>query len=573
MTSDAPEPAAHDAGASDVGARGAPPATAPSSVVALLALQADVRPDALALVEGLGRGRRTISFAALDREARRMQGWLESRGLARGDALLVFHQPTIDLYVLLVALFRMGATAMFVDLGAGRPTLEAACEMHRPAAVLLSPRAQLLRLVSPALRRIPLVLAGGRWPIPGAMRITRARAHPPVTRPPVDDPDVPALVTFTSGSTGTPRVAVRTHAFLRAQHRALASTFGAGAGQVDLVAFPVVVLANLASGATTVLPEADLRRPGRVDAHRLLTQLATERPARISAPPAMLARLVGACTPRDPRWASVREIVTGGGPVFPDLLAALARVAPRARRHAVYGSTEAEPIAHLEASTIGEADVARMAAGGGLPAGPPVSPVELRIVSGLAAHADVPSAPTGSEGRAADARDVPRFDARDFDARTLPPGVPGEIVVTGDHVLRGYWRGIGDAETKLCVGDAIWHRTGDIGLLDADGRLWLLGRAGAAIADARGTAYPFAAECALRLRWPGLRSALVAHRGARVLVVERAGPPDDAALRAAVPFAMIDAVVRVRRLPLDGRHESKIDYPRLRAVLDGVWGA
>jgi acyl-CoA synthetase (AMP-forming)/AMP-acid ligase II len=145
--------------------------------------------------------------------------------------------------------------------------------------------------------------------------------------------------------------------------------------------------------------------------------------------------------------------------------------------------------------------------------------------------------------------------------------VAGEIVVAGAHVLAGYWRGVGDAETKLRVGGVVWHRTGDLGVLDDRGRLWLLGRAAAAITDARGVAYPFAVECALRMRWPGLRSAFVAHEGRRVLVVEDAGAPPDAALRATLAWTTVDDVVRVRRIPLDGRHNSKVDYPGLRRLL------
>ena len=510
-----------------------------ASVVALLAAQAATRPDAIALVEGRGAARRTITVATLDDRARRLAAWLAADGLSAGDAVLVVHQPTIDLYVLLVALFRLGAVAMFVDLGAGRAVLEAACAISPPAAAFLGPRAQLLRLASPALRRVPRCYTSGRWPLPFTRRIAGAAVHAPLAHDATTHADTPALLTFTSGSTGAPRAACRTHGFLRAQHDALVATILADTGARDLVAFPVVVLANLARGVTSVLPDADLRRPGAVDAPRLLAQCAAERPTRLSAPPAMLARLVAASAPGDARWGSVREVVTGGGPVFPDLLDALARVAPHARRLAVYGSTEAEPIAELDAATLTDADRARMADGDGLPAGTPVAPVRLRVIASPAAHGW-------------------RLNAATFDALARPPGVPGEIVVTGAHVLRGYWRGTGDEETKLRVGDTVWHRTGDVGALDADGRLRLLGRATATITDARGTAYPFAAECALRLRWPALRAALVAHAGERVLVVERDGAPDDAALRACLAFMPIDAVVR---------HNSKVDYPRLARLL------
>ena len=134
------------------------------------------------------------------------------------------------------------------------------------------------------------------------------------------------------------------------------------------------------------------------------------------------------------------------------------------------------------------------------------------------------------------------------------------------------WQAIfGDAETKLRVDDAVWHRTGDAGSYDARGRLWLLGRCAARIADRHGTLYALAVECALS-RHPGIRrSAVVAHRGRRILAVEpddAAIPLDPADLPALVPWARLDAVETCRRLPVDRRHNAKIDYPALRRLLD-----
>src|SRR6185503_8477337 len=98
----------------------------------------------------------------------------------------------------------------------------------------------------------------------------------------------------------------------------------------------------------------------------------------------------------------------------------------------------------------------------------------------------------------------------------LESGEVGEIVVSGAHVLSGYLQGRGDEETKFRVDDAIWHRTGDAGWLDAQGRLWLLGRCAARIADERGTLWPFAVECAAQQNAAIRRAALVSDEGQRL---------------------------------------------------------
>jgi acyl-CoA synthetase (AMP-forming)/AMP-acid ligase II len=132
--------------------------------------------------------------------------------------------------------------------------------------------------------------------------------------------------------------------------------------------------------------------------------------------------------------------------------------------------------------------------------------------------------------------------------------------------VRGYLHGVGEEETKFRVGGRVWHRTGDIGYVDDRGRLWLLGRASAVIEDARGVLYPFAVECGARELSGGGRVAVVADRGRRVLVVERSRgvpPVDTAAVREALRWAELDEVVSCRALPMDKRHNSKIDYHAL----------
>jgi acyl-CoA synthetase (AMP-forming)/AMP-acid ligase II len=165
------------------------------------------------------------------------------------------------------------------------------------------------------------------------------------------------------------------------------------------------------------------------------------------------------------------------------------------------------------------------------------------------------------------------YGAAELAALRLPPGEIGEIVVRGAHVLAGYLDGEGDAETKIRGGGAgaagvVWHRTGDAGYLDAVGRLWLVGRCAARIDDDRGRLYPLAVEAAAA--GPGVaRAALLELAGRRVLAVERRRGErlDLARLRAALAWAQVDEVREVARVPVDRRHQAKIDYPRLRRAL------
>jgi acyl-CoA synthetase (AMP-forming)/AMP-acid ligase II len=155
----------------------------------------------------------------------------------------------------------------------------------------------------------------------------------------------------------------------------------------------------------------------------------------------------------------------------------------------------------------------------------------------------------------------------DFIALCLPPQAVGEIVVSGRHVLPGYLNGAGDCETKFDVDEVRWHRTGDLGWLDSRGRLWLMGRASAAIHDRHGDLYPFAAECAAMQVEGVRRAAILQVVGLRVLAVEADREDVRVSLRRAMAWAHLDEIRLLDSIPMDKRHNAKIDYGSLAKAL------
>jgi acyl-coenzyme A synthetase/AMP-(fatty) acid ligase len=153
---------------------------------------------------------------------------------------------------------------------------------------------------------------------------------------------------------------------------------------------------------------------------------------------------------------------------------------------------------------------------------------------------------------------------------------PGEIVVAGPHVLTTVGPGEDASLTKIVVDGEFWHRTGDAGYWDEGGRLWLLGRCAAAIppvpADAsQVTLYPFAVESAVHTFSAVKHAALIAHAGQRILALELYTPQDAewlATLRATLGWAEISDIRILRRMPVDKRHNAKINYPALYKLLN-----
>jgi acyl-CoA synthetase (AMP-forming)/AMP-acid ligase II len=508
-------------------------------------------PEVPALVEPARRGGRAITFAELDRAAARAAALLREAGLGSGDTVLVLQPISIELYVALAAIFRLGLVAMFVDPSAGREHLQRCCAIRPPRAMIGSPRAHLLRLWSRSLAAIPIkFVIGGR--LPGAIpwsRSNRAIPHRPIAAVAANHP---ALLTFTSGSTALPKALLRTHGFLLVQHRVLQQCLRMQAGQVDLATMPVVLLSNLAAGATSLIPDADLRRPGVIDPARLVRQLQQHAVESAVASPALFEQLAGYCAARGLTFPGLRRLATGGAPVFPRVLARMRAMAPRAEVLAVYGSTEAEPIAHVELNEIDALDQQAMREGRGLLAGRPVEAIQLRILD------DRWGRPIGP------------FTSDQFAAKCLPARQPGEIVVSGEHVLTERLSN-DDEPTTFFVAGAAWHRTGDAGFVDGRGRLWLLGRCAARIEDRHGVVYPLAAEAPF-YQDPGVRRAALASRGGRRIVLveyfDRHQP--HAALNPTLIAGglHVDELRVCRHIPVDARHNAKIDYPRLYRLLE-----
>ena len=526
-----------------------------ANLAALLHAQAVARPDHPAL---LTPNQPPITFAALYTATQQGAAWLLRAGLRPGDAVLVYPPISAELYVALGALFYAGMRVVFIDPGMRGEQLDRAATVLSPRGFMATPRAHLLRLLSPAIRRIPIKFSTGQWPLPGARRwhgyarCAVSDAHPLAAC----GDDAPALITVTSGSTGTPKFATRSHGFLRRQHRAIDASLVMDAESVVASTLPIFILSFLASGVTTLLPDLDLRRPGQVQVAPLLAQMAHAGVNTLAASPALLDQVARYCAETQTQLPQIRQVYTGGAPVFVDLMDEVAAAMPQARFHAVYGATEAEPIATLDRAAISVADRQRMANGAGLLVGDPVPSLTVRVIPDRWGQAHGPYSP------------------QSWDELSLRDET-GEIVVAGPHVLTTVGPGEDAALTKIAVGDQLWHRTGDAGYFDAQGRLWLVGRCVARLErmlpdGTPRTLYPFSVESAAHT-FPAVKhAALVAQAGQWVLALELYRPQSAAwlaTLQETLAWAGLDAIRILPRLPVDKRHNAKIDYPALRRLL------
>jgi acyl-CoA synthetase (AMP-forming)/AMP-acid ligase II len=507
---------------------------------------ARLHPHRLAIVEKT----KSTTYAMLNRQVAAVAGYLHCQGVMKGDTVLLYVKFSSELYALLLGINRIGAVVQFIDPTYGPKELKHCIQLAKPKAIVVDDRLTLIARLAAPLFGIRKILSLSQFDLSRDLSLTKI---PPVGICQVEEGD-PALITFTSGSSGKPKGIVRSHGFLGAQCQVLKDELAIGSCQSEVTTLPIFVLANLASGVTSILPSTNLRSrfktKQQVDTAQLTTQILEHLPERILAAPAFLMQVALHLQAQNIQCYFVKEVLTGGGPVFPNLLILLRAVFPLANLTTVYGSTEAEPIAHFQFFSDNLADYGVTASGAGLPQGKVSPEIDLAILPGKLQS---------------------EYSDSEFEALRAPVNAIGEIAVAGKHVIDGYIDGIGDSENKVRVGSRTFHRTGDAGYLDNQGVLYLVGRASMKIAVPGGFVYPLAVEASAMATGLVDSCAYLLINNKRVLVATlsaKVGKGVEARILKSLKFAHIDEVVIRKELPMDKRHSSKILYDKLRSSLN-----
>lgn len=517
-------------------------------------------------------GPRTISWRLLARRVDEVAAGLLDVGVRPGDRVSLLVTPGADLTAALYASVRIGAVVVVADAGLGLRGLTRAVRGARPdwvigalpglgaARALGWPGRRIATLALPAVARAALGVEHTLVEVArrGARRLAVGAALPAAPAP-----HAPAAVLFTSGSTGPAKGVVYTHGQLAAVRDVLAAQYDVGVGTGLVAGFAPFALLGPALGARSVAPDMDVTAPRTLTARAVADAVAAADATVVFLSPAALATVVAtssALTDRDrDALGRVRLFLSAGAPVSASLLTAATALMPNASAHTPYGMTEGLLMTDVDLDGVRAAAVDGVDEQG-ICVGVPATGVRVRI-----APLDDDGAPTGAPTDAA--------------------GVTGEVVVAAPHVRDHYdrlWRT--DRVSRAGVDDPRGHRTGDVGHLDAEGRLWIEGRLQHVVTTAEGVVTPVGPEQRIE-RVAGVGRVGIAGTGPRgtqqvVAVVEtvpaarRPGLAPAALARAvrAAAGVPVAAVLVVPVLPTDVRHNSKVDRARLSRWATTVLG-
>ena len=497
-----------------------------------------------------------ITFRQLDQDSNRLADGLRRTGMAKGDRVLMMVPAGIDFIALTYALFKLGAVPVLIDPGLGRRNVLNCIANAQPRGMIAVPLAHAARKIfSKTFKGIELnVTVGRRWFWGGATLNQIRQWGGDDLQPTRVEPDDPAAILFTSGSTGPSKGVLYSHRMFYQQVELLRRLFHIEKGEMDLPTFPLFALFGVALGMTCVIPDMDPARPAEVDPEKIVGHIKEYNITNSFGSPALWNTVSRYCLDQKVQLPTLKRILMAGAPVPGSLLERFNPIlSPDAQIHTPYGATEALPVAAISHREILNETWQQTREGKGTCVGKAVDGLTLKVIE------------VSDEV-------IEEWD----DSLTVSNGTIGEVVVQSPWVTRQYFN-LENATrlAKIPDGENFWHRMGDVGYLDEQNRLWFCGRKSHRVQTAEGTLFTIPCEAIFNTHEKVKRSALVgvgpAGQQTPVILIEAEGDINEEAvteelLTLGASHAITQPIRRVlyhSSFPVDIRHNAKIGREQL----------
>jgi acyl-CoA synthetase (AMP-forming)/AMP-acid ligase II len=429
-------------------------------------------------------------------------------GLKSGDKVLVLHPLNTNLYAALLALLKLNCCLVFVEEWKTIDDISSCQNKINCNYIICSLKINLIRFFIPNLRSIKRLSL--------KLRICKNEF--------ISNSDFKeeAIISFSSGSSGKSKAIIRTHDLLNAQFDALKNKIVLCEHTKMISNFPVVILLNLGLGISSYFSQSiRMSNLKKTNFLKLYQEISKNNISHLALSPYLINRLAVAINNDAKPPLSFFQIISGGSPFFPTFVENVNASFCYQNFTILYGSSEAEPIAHCEGNDI----------------------VKNRDEKGLYAG---------------------KIDEHcfcligEYKNGTISPckdQKAGEIFVSGNHVVKNYYNSDQQAfENKISYQNLIWHRTGDFGYFDKEGNLYLTGDLN------RRYKGDYLLELEKKLQEiPGVERGTIVNETAYIQMNE-----NEKLITEQIKILLGHTIKIVFiQLPLDKRHNGKINYNEL----------
>lgn len=435
----------------------------------------------------------SYTYKELDEVSNVIANGLKAHGISKGTRTVLMVKPGLDFFALVFALFKLEAVLVAVDPGMGIKNLGKCLAEAEPEAFIGISSAHIARLTlgwskntitktvlasnNPLLTRFITSL--------DQIKAMAKDKNISLNNTPAEDT---AAVLFTSGSTGIPKGVVYTHANFTAQHEALKKLYDIQPGEIDLATFPLFALFSPALGMTSVIPKMDFTRPGHVNPKTIIDAVNDYKCTTMFGSPALLNRVGKWGEANARKLPTLNRVLSAGAPVAPSVLKRFKTlINNEVQIFTPYGATESLPVSSIGSNVILDETADATVEGKGVCVGKPVSKLDTRVIK---ITDDV-------------------ISTWDNDLE-LSANQIGEICVSGPQVTQSYFnRDSATSLAKIHSDDGFYHRMGDVGYLDDDGRIWFCGRKSQRVITETETLYTICCEGVFNKHESVFRTALV----------------------------------------------------------------
>lgn len=395
--------------------------------------------------------------------------FFKKQGIEKGMRVATFVRPGLSFVPVIFALFRVGAVPVFIDPGMTPANMLACVEESECKALVGVPLAHLLkRFKQRFFKSVKISVCLTQWKWLG--KVLGAVVLPPVL-PDFEvkesfeahvaevDRDELAAILFTSGSTGVPKGVEVTFGILWGQQKILREHFQITEDEIDMVPFPLFALFSAAWGITSVIPDMNPAKPAKCSGEKLAEMMLEYNVTHTAGSPAIWKNVLDYAKEEDVQFPALKRVLMAGAPVSESLVKGWQQLLSEdGHVFTPYGATEALPVSVISDQELMDHCYQYTGQGSGTCIGREMGDVKVKVIP-------LSDGPIDHINR----------------VEELPPMQVGELVVQGPLVTRRYFnRPESTHMSKINDWDksgyGFWHRMGDVGYRDHQGRLWFCGR-------------------------------------------------------------------------------------------------